>query len=47
MNGRSGNVLPPPADECSNSSISMAKPVVKSLSNVRLHARLLLAWTVG
>lgn len=35
---RSGDVLPPPADDYINSSISLtAKPVATNSSNVRMH----------
>ena len=37
MQRRSGDVLPPPADDyCNNSSVVTVKPIVKASSNVRL-----------
>lgn len=37
MQRRSGDVLPPPADDyCNNSSAVTVKPIVKASSNVRL-----------
>lgn len=37
LHRRSGNVLPPPADECTNRNISLTAKNDSKSSNVRLH----------